>query len=138
METSERVCNKCYQSFPLSEFYFAYGKPTARCKPCTRTINVKFNTDNRLARNAAQNARRYGLDVSQYEALMARKECGICGANDAGGRGSFHIDHCHASGKVRGILCHRCNTGLGSLGDTVESLKLAMAYLVDSGLAIKL
>ncbi len=41
----------------------------------------------------------------------------------------MNVDHCHASGKVRGILCTVCNTGLGMLGDTLEGLRAATDYL---------
>jgi hypothetical protein len=39
------------------------------------------------------------------------------------------LDHCHETGKFRGWLCHRCNTALGLLGDSIEKVKLALAYL---------
>jgi hypothetical protein len=42
----------------------------------------------------------------------------------------MHLDHDHATGKVRGVLCHRCNTGLGMLQDRVDLLDSAKAYLI--------
>lgn len=42
---------------------------------------------------------------------------------------NWQLDHCHETGEFRGWLCKQCNTGLGNLGDTLESLKLAVAYL---------
>lgn len=53
-------------------------------------------------------ARQYRLTLEEYDSLMA-EPCGICGER------SKHMDHCHASGVVRGGLCHRCNLGLGYL-----------------------
>lgn len=52
--------------------------------------------------------------------------CGICGKEP---RSGFVIDHDHKTGRVRGLLCQRCNSGLGSLGDSIEGLKAAIAYL---------
>jgi hypothetical protein len=45
------------------------------------------------------------------------------------GRGTFHVDHCHETGKIRGLLCHSCNTGIGKLGDNLEGLQKAVSYL---------
>ena len=50
--------------------------------------------------------RKYGITLAEYEAALA-KPCGICG------EASTSLDHCHATGRVRGGLCSRCNTGLG-------------------------
>ena len=41
----------------------------------------------------------------------------------------IHVDHDHKTNELRGILCQKCNTALGSLGDTVESLERAVKYL---------
>ena len=53
--------------------------------------------------------------------------CEICGRPRK--LKSLHIDHCHATGSFRGWLCSQCNTGLGLLGDSVENLGRAVAYL---------
>ena len=52
--------------------------------------------------------------------------CDICARIPAG---RLHIDHNHATGKIRGLLCGTCNRGIGSLGDSVELLKAALRYL---------
>lgn len=64
-----------------------------------------------------------GLTEQRYNELCA-KGCAICGATK-----HLHIDHCHATGKFRGILCSRCNNGLGFLDDCVEGLERALRYL---------
>lgn len=53
--------------------------------------------------------------------------CECCGKKPE--RRSLNLDHCHATGVFRGWLCQRCNTGLGLLGDTIESLGHAVRYL---------
>jgi Recombination endonuclease VII len=64
-----------------------------------------------------------------YEKQEAR--CAIC-REDIGQYDSV-VDHCHASGIVRGILCRRCNTGLGQFRDNVAFLEAAVAYLKEWG-----
>jgi hypothetical protein len=55
-------------------------------------------------------------------------KCGICGTDDPG-KTNWHADHDHKTGKKRGVLCHKCNTGLGLLKDDVDILCAAIEYL---------
>jgi Recombination endonuclease VII len=59
--------------------------------------------------------------------------CECC--NRPPGRKQLAVDHDHKTGKFRGWLCSRCNTGIGSLGDTMEAIELAVDYLRRSMLA---
>ena len=79
----------------------------------------------------SQLKRRYGITPEDVDALMEAQGgvCAICKTDDPGGRGVFVIDHCHDTGKVRGLLCNLCNKGLGCLGDTVDKLEAATDYL---------
>lgn len=89
---------------------------------------------------------KYGLSVSDFEALWDRcnGSCEICGtplrstlAGDIvkreGKKDVACVDHCHETGEVRGILCTRCNTGLGFFRDSVPGLLAAIEYLSGSG-----
>ncbi|MCY1447865.1 Recombination endonuclease VII [compost metagenome] len=58
--------------------------------------------------------------------------CKICGRPDDTKRGMLQIDHCHTTGKVRGLLCHHCNILLGNARDDVAILEKAIAYLAAS------
>jgi hypothetical protein len=72
---------------------------------------------------------KYGLTMDEVAAMRATG-CAICGATEGGGRhGQLHIDHCHASGRVRGALCDSCNTGLGKFRDRPDLLIAAARYL---------
>ena len=66
----------------------------------------------------------------EYDAKLEEQgnRCAICGTDDSGPM-AFHADHDHKTGKKRGVLCHKCNTGLGLLKDDVEVLCAAIEYL---------
>jgi hypothetical protein len=72
---------------------------------------------------------RLGLKPGDYERMLARQggACAICGSPP--GKHRLAIDHNHETGKVRGLLCIRCNTALGSLRDDETLLHRALAYL---------
>ncbi len=62
---------------------------------------------------------------------MQGGKCKICGASSgSNGRGDkLAVDHCHSSGHIRGLLCHKCNTALGLMQDSTANLLAAVAYL---------
>ncbi len=76
--------------------------------------------------------RNYGLTVEQRDALLASQDgaCALCGRplREFKPR-EANIDHCHETGRVRGILCGGCNTALGRLGDTPEAIAKVLAYV---------
>lgn len=77
----------------------------------------------------------YGITPAQFGDLLTIQggRCPICGTDTPGGKnGTWHVDHCHTSGKIRGILCARCNLMLGHARDNPEVLTAAAAYLRNS------
>jgi len=75
----------------------------------------------------------YGITVEQYDEMLVAQNyvCAICGDKDENKR--LHVDHCHASGRVRGLLCRGCNLGLGKFKDNVETMFAAIKYLSKNG-----
>jgi hypothetical protein len=71
---------------------------------------------------------RYGLSVTDYAALLQAQvgTCAICGKPSVK---PLHVDHNHTTGSVRGLLCFKCNSGLGMFSDNVQILLKAVAYL---------
>jgi len=63
--------------------------------------------------------------------VLAAQEgaCAICKVTAPGGQGTFHVDHDHKTGAIRGLLCHHCNTALGKFKDSPILLETAIAYL---------
>lgn len=76
--------------------------------------------------------KRFGMTPAQYEEMMVDQNgvCAICGGeNEVKSQFYLHIDHCHKTGKVRGLLCNKCNAMLGMARDSVEILNAAIQYL---------
>jgi hypothetical protein len=71
----------------------------------------------------------HGLSLEDYESMVSVVPgCAICGALPKD-KYALHIDHDHNTGRVRGLLCNSCNTGLGKLGDNAAGLRAALEYL---------
>ena len=75
--------------------------------------------------------KKYNLTPSDYEELLVAQDfkCAICKKHISEFKRRLAVDHCHETGRVRGLLCMPCNIGLGHLGDTEESLLNALSYL---------
>jgi hypothetical protein len=79
--------------------------------------------------------KKYGLTMDGYELLLRAQggRCAICGKEpEAADKGCLHVDHCHTTGVVRGLLCTSCNNGLGRFRDDPNVLARAIAYLTET------
>ncbi len=85
--------------------------------------------------------RKYGLTVDAYFYMQEEQggNCLICKSSDVGhpGQSKLHVDHCHSTGIVRGLLCTHCNRGLGAFKDSPRLLQSAIDYLVSFQQRIK-
>lgn len=74
----------------------------------------------------------YGITTEEYDALMEVQggACAICGSTEWPGKNNTpHVDHCHTTGKIRGLLCGKCNVALGNMDDDPARLRAAADYL---------
>lgn len=73
----------------------------------------------------------YGITKKEYLIMYEDQQgnCKICGKNESEQKQRLHIDHCHAAGIVRGLLCSKCNTALGLMDDDIDRLEIAKQYL---------
>lgn len=108
------------------------------CISCRKIASAKNNKKNRpkitlrekTYRHSGGSLRtrckKYGISVEQYKAMLATQsnKCKICHSET-----KLFIDHCHKTGKVRGLLCNNCNLVLGSMKDNPALLIKAAAYL---------
>ncbi len=134
----ERTCKKCGETKPLTDFYKPGSKgdkPDARhyvCKECTKARVTANHCPETYRRQHLK--RTYNITPEEYDAMLAKQDghFACCPATTPGSSRRniyFSVDHCHTTGKVRGLLCHQCNTALGLIKDKPETLTNMLAYL---------
>ncbi len=105
-------CRKCGQPKTLSTYK---RRRVWECLPCVRIGSV---------------ATRYGISQGEASVLCSVDACQACGGQSVDRRG-LHVDHDHETGKVRGVLCDRCNKALGLLDDSCDKITKLASYIKD-------
>lgn len=134
---TEKYCPECQRTLPIEEF----GKNrtstdglTAYCKPC-HSKKGRLNREKKWGSTRHYHlVQRYGITAEEVDVLLEKQRglCAICSLiPDPKLRNPWHVDHDHSTGRVRGILCHSCNTALGNFKDDPEILRKALEYLQD-------
>lgn len=91
-----------------------------------------------LSQQRAHFRAKYGLELEQIETMWLLRNgcCDLCGVEKPAPHHKGHhaahklvVDHCHETNKVRGLLCYKCNTALGQLGDTDAALRRVIRYV---------
>ena len=156
-----QVCVKCNLEKPIEDFYLRKRKladgttkqyPRRDCKVCCNDRTMVWHSDKANALSVKERQRewrnnnrdkcessrlkyRFGITLDQYYQLLLSQDnaCAICKTKEnSSSRGhKFHVDHCHTTSKVRGLLCNNCNVSLGGFKDSVDVLKKAIDYLTD-------
>lgn len=77
---------------------------------------------------------RFGITLEDYNSMIEKQGgvCAICGKEEPYNGYSLSVDHCHATGKVRGLLCSNCNRAIGLFKDSLEVIEKAISYLESS------
>lgn len=104
------------------------------CKPCVKEYAASYYRKN--SKKMLLGARRYSMrrnfniTIEQYESMYRKQNgaCAICEKQNLSGK-RLAVDHDHKTGKVRGLLCHRCNYGIGYLKDNLNLLRRAFEYV---------
>ena len=134
-------CNKCHEVKEYSEFYKHKVSPDGyrySCKSCNSkaAFAYKESTDGKRKLKNCHLKRRYGISIESYEEMLKDQGgvCFICKKREEqthqnGKIKDLAVDHCHTTGKVRGLLCGLCNRGLGYFKDNTEYLTNAIEYL---------
>ena len=140
-----KTCRVCKQELEL--FEFPKGKQRkdgsynyrSACKECTVERNLdhyhnRGGKEKQKQRSFKNNLKKYGITPEIYQEMFTAQEgkCAICSSGIVSrSKASYNlfVDHCHDTLDFRGWLCHKCNAGIGLLGDTIEGLENALAYM---------
>lgn len=123
-----KLCSHCKTEKSITDF-FNYS---SSCKPCYRLKKKQWAKNNKELLDAQ--IRRYnwkknfGLTESEYYKMAEEHKnvCAICYKSDDT---LLSVDHCHTTGKIRGLLCKKCNLAIGHFEDQIDRLKSAIKYL---------
>lgn len=144
-----KTCTKCKTTKPTSEFWKSGNKKKdgthslrGYCIECGTTDRLKRyheedGKEKQKQRSFKSLMKQYGISVEHYEQEREQQQhrCKICLAHeDTQPHKRLYVDHCHTTGKYRGLLCQKCNTGLGMFKDSVESLNNAIEYINENSL----
>ena len=142
-----KCCVTCKQIKATNQFYkksLSKDGFQSQCKLCSNERVAYKRTNNReymrsYSRSEAGKAalrkhrlKKYGLTPESFKALLVSQSycCACCGTNKPHGNSNqWNVDHCHTTGKVRGLLCNSCNIGIGCLGDNLQGVRNALHYL---------
>lgn len=120
-EYIDGLCTVCGKVKPKSEFYQDAGRKRLKrsCKPCFLASCREY-----------EYKRKYGITIAEYEDMFSQQGgvCWICQSECQRGE-RLSVDHCHTTGAVRGLLCRRCNVGVGYFDDDPARFLRAAQYL---------
>lgn len=131
-----KICSNCKTKKELSDFHIDRRAPTGRasaCKICAKARSKRWYKDSENYRTIVRNSglrHRFGISNEDYFELLKEQDgvCYICKTSPEEGK-YLHVDHCHDSGNIRGLLCKNCNHGLGNFKDNPDFLTKAIEYL---------
>ena len=130
----KKVCSKCKEEKELDQFNknkVGIHGVHHYCRDCNSV--QKKNSYNYVKSRKRGILNKYNLTFDEVESLYINqdKKCKICKTEHSSiyAHGGLYIDHCHTTGKVRGLLCSRCNVLLGNCNDNISILNSAIDYL---------
>lgn len=154
---AEKMCNKCGNSYPHTAEFWPVRRRNAcgldtPCRQCCRTAESKrrekpevkaknkrlcreWYARNPKATTKLTRLKNYGVSAEDYRRLLESQGgvCAICGKPETakihGAVKDLAVDHCHKTGRIRGLLCSRHNTALGLAGDDPHIIEKMAAYL---------
>lgn len=129
-----KVCPSCGAEKPLTAYpILKRNQSSGRASYCKECKKTKYPYS-ALSMRARHLRHRYGLDIESVVAMWESqgRACAICKSEISLER-TAHVDHCHVTNKVRGLLCFYCNGALGKFKDNVVTLQAAIRYLHEQG-----
>ena len=138
--TLTRICTVCGLDKPLTAFVMRQthrpGKTVSQCMDCKVAYNKEYRQKNKdkvsEIERKSKMKKTYGIAIEDYDRMLKEQGggCAICNSIVPSERTKyFTVDHCHETGKVRGLLCVKCNRGLGLFNDQIQRIQNAAEYL---------
>ncbi len=130
-----KLCNICLVEKDIDDFYkhpHTRDKRQSSCKKCSVKYHTNRNRTTKYNWRKYQYKYTYGITVDEYQTMVEQQGgvCLICCQPEK--NKNLSVDHCHKTKKVRGLLCGKCNVGLGYFNDSEEILEAAIIYLKNS------
>lgn len=133
-----KFCPKCKTPKPVDAFSLSSHRSDGTqtyCKSCQKAIrdSVKHTYKHKSYHREYSRKKLYGMMPGEYDRLLAEQDgkCKSCGGGPDSKYGRLYVDHDHATGRVRGLLCSGCNTALGCIADNIDRLRNLIVYLED-------
>jgi len=131
-----KTCSVCKQ-YKEADAYYTRSSTDLRlkgaCQECCRARARRYWSEKTTpdAQREANLRKSFGIGIEDYDKLLEEQKgkCKICGSCHSTFKRRLAVDHCHDTGKIRGLLCQFCNTGLGNFKDNIELLERAKQYL---------
>jgi Recombination endonuclease VII len=124
-----KICKHCNVEKHLSDFY----PRNNGCKTCCNKRAVEWNKNNpskvKETRRKNKLKQKYGITPEEYDKMFTEQNgvCYLCGSDHQ--RRPLNVDHCHSTGRIRKLLCDKCNMALGLVNDSKELLLKMIGYL---------
>ena len=131
-----KYCNKCKIKKELTEFYKCikgqYGR-RSQCKICEHDADLKRSQTDKTINKILIS--KYGITLKEYNKMVEQQnnKCAICKNEYKEGNKKLAVDHCHKTGKIRGLLCSNCNPALGFLKEDLNIIKNLVRYIKNKG-----
>lgn len=124
-----KVCVNCNKEKNFPEEFKSASNRCRVCLECSKEVKRKIGASDSKRNN--QYFKRYGITLNDYEKMLKIQNycCAICTIHISELSSRLHVDHCHTTGKVRGLLCFNCNSGLGRFKDSKSNLLNAVTYI---------
>lgn len=131
----ERTCQWCLKQYTLGQESSQHRYCSLKCRQQWHYNRWKYNGTKRCKKEVRNGwlKRTYGITLEEFNQMWADQEykCKICGIENNTDK-NFHVDHCHKTGKVRGILCQFCNQAIGLIKENIQALENIIQYLKDN------
>jgi hypothetical protein len=133
-----KKCSKCKVEKPISEFHKRNNRPLGLKSSCKQCVNESNKNSRKEYSRSYDLKRSYNISLDQYNDMFNKQNgcCAICKKHiselDMKRKKNLCVDHCHETDKIRGLLCDKCNRGIGLLKDSIEVLESAIYYLKES------